>query len=33
MPNAPEGFFYTVQAYEINKINKESDYAANVVDI
>lgn len=33
MPNAPEGFFYTVQAYEINKVNKESDYAANVVDI
>ena len=33
MPNAPAEFFYTVQAYEINKVNKESDYAANVVDI
>lgn len=30
MPNAPVGFFYTVQAYEINKVNKESDYAGFV---
>lgn len=32
MPNAPEGFFYTVEAYEVNKVFKESD-TAGYIDI